>query len=192
MTTVRIILIFENTFSTSASRNPTVCAMRLFTRQVLPCKLQRNWLSLSSMIKWTVSTVSIGLPTGHRSAAWCATVMFPFLVVAAWRASYSWKFAGCMLFCLCLFVFGYFPDFSTQIQLFFWQTQVLVWLCIFWFFGVYVTNILGKTKMFYTQTNLVGSHKSVGCFLRFAHRASTPLVWLLVFALYTVMDWRGC
>ncbi len=65
----------------------------------------------------------------------------------------------------CGWVFSRFPPIITAI----WWPQVLVWLDIFQLFSV--TNISGKTKMFWT--NLTVSHNFAGCSCRLACRAST-------------------
>ena len=61
---------------------------------------------------------------------------------------YSWGFMGCIIFWLCLFLVGCFPDFfHTFIAV--WCLQV--WLGIFCLFGA--TNISGKMKKLWTNSS---------------------------------------
>ncbi len=106
----------------------------------------------------------------------CAEHMFWVNVrLVSRRACYRWAFVGCIILAVSLLWLGIFRFFSQKPMV--WQLQLLAWLGIFWLLGV--TYISGKIKMFHTKS--CGKYPTVPWkFARWTHRASTPLLWLLV------------
>ena len=88
------------------------------------------------------------------------------------RASYSWAFAGCIIFLPCLFCGQEFSIFF----LFFATDSLRCWLWLA-FSDSLVQQTFQNKKMFWT--NFTASRRFAG----WASRASTPLRWLLVFSI---------